>query len=366
MAHTLLITGGAGFIGSTAVRAALARDDWRVVNIDKLTYSGNPESLAEVAEHPRYSFIQADIADPAAMRAAFEVFEPDAVMHLAAESHVDRSIDSPAPFLDTNVRGTFVLLEEARRYWQNLLANSPKKGEDFRFLHISTDEVFGDLADSATDARFSETTPYAPSSPYSASKAASDHLVRAWQRTYGLPTLITNCSNNYGPRQFPEKLIPLTIINALAGRKLPVYGTGGQIRDWLHVEDHVRALLAVLARGRVGETYTVGGNNERKNIDVVRAICGHLETLAPATPEGVARYEDLITFVTDRPGHDGRYAIDAGKIRRELGWQPRVAFDEGLRSTVRWYLENGPWWRSILDGTYRCERLGLGTRMEGK
>ncbi|MDE7241282.1 dTDP-glucose 4,6-dehydratase [Desulfovibrio sp.] len=366
MAHTLLITGGAGFIGSTAVRVALARDDWRVVNIDKLTYSGNLASLAEVEDHPRYSFIQADIADAAAMRAAFEVFEPDAVMHLAAESHVDRSIDGPAPFLETNIRGTFILLEEARRYWQGLLHNSPEKAADFRFLHISTDEVFGDLAGGATGARFSESTPYAPSSPYSASKAASDHLVRAWQRTYGLPTLITNCSNNYGPRQFPEKLIPLTIINALAGRRLPVYGTGAQIRDWLHVEDHVRALLTVLARGRVGETYAVGGNNERKNIDVVRAICGHLETLAPQKPEGVARYEDLIAFVTDRPGHDGRYAIDAGKIRRELDWRPRVSFEEGLRDTVRWYLDNGDWWARILDGTYRCERLGLATGMEGK
>ena len=366
MAHTLLITGGAGFIGSAAVRAALARDDWRVVNIDKLTYSGNLASLTEVEDHPRDSFIQADIADAAAMRAAFEVFEPDAVMHLAAESHVDRSIDSPAPFLDTNIRGTFVLLEEARRYWQGLKAREPQKAGDFRLLHISTDEVFGDLADGAKDARFSESTPYAPSSPYSASKAASDHLVRAWQRTYGLPTLITNCSNNYGPRQFPEKLIPLTIINALAGRPLPVYGTGAQIRDWLHVEDHVRALLTVLARGRVGETYTVGGNNEQKNIDVVRAICGHLEKLAPDRPAGVARYEDLITFVTDRPGHDGRYAIDAGKIRRELGWRPRVSFEEGLGDTVQWYLDNEDWWRRILDGTYRCERLGLGTGMEGK
>lgn len=366
MAHTLLITGGAGFIGSTAVRAALARDDWRVVNIDKLTYSGNRASLAEVEDHPRYSFIQADIADAAAMRAAFEVFEPDAVMHLAAESHVDRSIDSPAAFLDTNIRGTFVLLEEARRYWQGLQTAQPQKAADFRFLHISTDEVFGDLADGASEARFSETTPYAPSSPYSASKAASDHLVRAWHRTYGLPTLITNCSNNYGPRQFPEKLIPLTIINALAGRPLPVYGTGAQIRDWLHVEDHVRALLTVLGRGRVGETYTVGGSNERKNIDVVRAICGQLETLAPQKPAGVDRYEDLITFVTDRPGHDGRYAIDAGKLTRELGWQPRVSFDTGLGATVRWYLENQDWWGRILDGTYRCERLGLDTRLEGK
>ena len=365
MAHTLLITGGAGFIGSAAIRAALAREDWRVVNIDKLTYSGNLASLAEVADHPRYQFIQADIADGAAMRAAFEVFEPDAVMHLAAESHVDHSIDSPAAFLETNVRGTFVLLEEARRYWQGLAQRRPEKAADFRFLHISTDEVFGDLAGGAAGALFSETTPYAPSSPYSASKAASDHLVRAWQRTYGLPTLVTNCSNNYGPRQFPAKLIPLTIINALAGRPLPVYGTGAQIRDWLRVEDHVRALLLVLARGKVGETYTVGGSNEQKNIDVVRAICGHLETLAPRKPAGVARYEDLITFVTDRPGHDGRYAIDAGKIRRELGWRPRVGFAEGLGSTVRWYLDNGDWWRGILDGTYRCERLGLGPRTEG-
>lgn len=369
MAHTLLITGGAGFIGSTAVRAALSRDDWRVVNIDKLTYSGNRASLAEVEEHPRYNFIQADIADAAAMRAAFEVFEPDAVMHLAAESHVDRSIDSPAAFLETNVRGTFVLLEEARRYWRGLAAARPEKAAGFRFLHISTDEVFGDLADAgagagARDSLFSESTPYAPSSPYSASKAASDHLVRAWQRTYGLPTLITNCSNNYGPRQFPEKLIPLTIINALAGRKLPVYGTGAQIRDWLHVEDHVRALLLVLARGRVGETYAVGGSNEQQNIDVVRAICEHLETLAPQKPAGVRRYEDLITLVADRPGHDGRYAIDADKIRRQLGWRPRVSFADGLAGTVRWYLDNEAWWRQVLDGTYRCERLGTGNRME--
>lgn len=367
MAHTLLITGGAGFIGSTAVRAALARNDWRVVNIDKLAYSGNLASLAEVENHPRYSFIHADIADEAAMRAAFEVFEPDAVMHLAAESHVDRSIDSPAPFLETNVRGTFVLLEEARRHWQSLKAKQPQKASDFRFLHISTDEVFGDLADDegrGNGALFNETTPYAPSSPYSASKAASDHLVRAWQRTYGLPTLITNCSNNYGPRQFPEKLIPLAIINALDGRPLPVYGTGAQIRDWLHVEDHVRALLIVLARGQVGETYAVGGNNEQKNIDVVRALCGHLEKLAPQKPTGLRRYEDLITLVEDRPGHDGRYAIDAGKIQRELGWRPRVSFDAGLASTVGWYLENEDWWRKILDGTYRCERLGLARRQE--
>lgn len=356
MTHTLLVTGGAGFIGSAVVREVLAASAWRVVNVDKLTYSGNPASLADVADSPRYHFIQADIADAAAMRAAFEIFEPDAVMHLAAESHVDRSIDSPAAFLETNVRGTFILLEEARRYWKSLLATAPAKARDFRFHHISTDEVFGDL--SGGEDFFTEKTPYAPSSPYSASKAASDHLVRAWQRTYGLPTLVTNCSNNYGPRQFPEKLIPLTILNALAGRELPVYGDGGQIRDWLHVEDHVRALLLVLAHGRVGETYAVGGHCERRNIDVVRAICDILEEMAPQKPQGVSRYEELIRFVRDRPGHDGRYAIDASKIATELDWRPRETFATGLRKTVRWYLDNEAWWRAILDGSYRCERLG--------
>lgn len=356
MTHTLLVTGGAGFIGSAVVREVLSAGAWRVVNVDKLTYSGNPGSLADVADNPRYNFIQADIADAAAMRAAFEIFEPDAVMHLAAESHVDRSIDNPAAFLETNVRGTFVLLEEARRYWKTLTASDSPKARDFRFHHISTDEVFGDL--SGGESFFTEKTPYAPSSPYSASKAASDHLVRAWQRTYGLPTLVTNCSNNYGPRQFPEKLIPLTILNALAGRELPVYGDGGQIRDWLHVEDHVRALLLVLARGRVGETYAVGGHCEKKNIDVVRAICELLEEMAPQKPTGVSRYADLIRFVRDRPGHDSRYAIDASKIATELGWRPRESFATGLRKTVRWYLDNETWWRAVLDGSYRCERLG--------
>lgn len=354
---TLLITGGAGFIGSALVREALHASAWRVVNIDKLTYSGNVASLAEVEDDPRYHFIQADIADAAAMRAAFEVFEPDAVMHLAAESHVDRSIDSPSPFIDTNIRGTFVLLEEARRYWKAHLAAGTPKGRDFRFHHISTDEVFGDLK--GGDATFNEETPYAPSSPYSASKAASDHLVRAWQRTYGLPTLITNCSNNYGPRQFPEKLIPLTILNAIGGRELPVYGDGSQIRDWLHVEDHVRALLLVLARGKIGETYAIGGWNEMRNIDVVQQICLLLEEMQPSKPAGVSHYTDLIRFVTDRPGHDGRYAIDASKVARELGWRPRFDFEDGLRQTVRWYLDNQDWWRPILDGTYRCQRLGI-------
>ena len=355
--HTLLVTGGAGFIGSALVHEALNASAWRVVNMDKLTYSGNRASLAEVEDHPRYHFIQADIADAAAVRAAFEIFEPDAVMHLAAESHVDRSIDSPAAFIDTNIRGTFVLLEEARRYWKAHVAAGTPKGRDFRFHHISTDEVFGDL--SGTEAFFTESTPYAPSSPYSASKAASDHLVRAWQRTYGLPTLITNCSNNYGPRQFPEKLIPLTILNAIAGRDLPVYGTGSQIRDWLHVEDHVRGLLLVLARGTVGETYAIGGHNEVRNIDVVRQICQILEDLRPDKPVGVSQYAQLIRFVQDRPGHDGRYAIDAGKIGRDLGWRPRHTFSEGLRQTVQWYLDNQAWWQPILDGTYRCERLGV-------
>lgn len=362
MANTLLVTGGSGFIGSAVVLHALADSAWRVVNIDKLAYCANPASLASVADNPHYTFVHADIANADALRAAFAAHRPDAVMHLAAESHVDRSIDGPGAFIESNVRGTFVLLEEARRYWKQLVHDEPERAGRFRFLHISTDEVFGDLAtDGSPDARpFNERTPYAPSSPYSASKAASDHLVRAWQRTYGLPTLITNCSNNYGPRQFPEKLIPLTIINALAGRPLPVYGTGAQIRDWLHVEDHVRALFLVLARGQVGETYVVGGRNERRNIEVVRAVCAILETLAPQKPAGVGRYEDLIRFVTDRPGHDGRYAIDPSRIMRELGWKPQETFDSGLARTVRWYLENEAWWRQALDGVYGCERLGVG------
>lgn len=356
MEHTVIVTGGAGFIGSAVVHLLLSATDWRVVNIDKLTYSGNLASLAEVENHPRYHFIQADIADAAAMRAAFEVFQPTGIMHLAAESHVDRSIDGPDAFMQTNIMGTFILLEEARRYWKSLGETDPDKAALFRFHHISTDEVFGDLAD--TGGLFTEQTPYAPSSPYSASKASSDHLVRAWQRTYGLPTLITNCSNNYGPRQFPEKLIPLMILNALAGRPLPVYGDGRQIRDWLYVEDHARALLQVLTCGHIGETYNIGGHNEKRNIDIVRAVCAALEESVPRKPAGVAHYEDLITFVQDRPGHDSRYAIDASKIARSLGWRPLETFETGLAKTVRWYLENQPWWQAILDGSYRCERLG--------
>ncbi|MDR1777765.1 MAG: dTDP-glucose 4,6-dehydratase [Desulfovibrio sp.] len=354
---TLLVTGGAGFIGSAVVLRTLAASEWRVVNMDKLSYSANPASLTAVENDPRYHFVQADIADAAAVRAAFEVFEPDAVMHLAAETHVDRSIDSPEAFIESNVRGTFVLLEESRRYLKNLSAKHPRKADDFRFHHISTDEVYGDLGQ---DGLFSETTPYAPSSPYSASKAASDHLVRAWQRTYALPTLITNCSNNYGPRQFPEKLIPLTIIRALAGRPLPVYGNGLQIRDWLYVEDHAEALLLVLARGQVGRSYNIGGFNERRNIDVVMNICELLDEMAPDRPGGISRYRELISFVDDRPGHDARYAIDASRIRRELGWSPREDFTSGLRKTVDWYLRNRPWWQPALDGG--CRRPGTNVR----
>ncbi|MDR2820708.1 MAG: dTDP-glucose 4,6-dehydratase [Desulfovibrio sp.] len=351
MTHTLIVTGGVGFIGSALVRRVLATSDWRVVNIDNLSYSANPASLADVADNPRYFFIRADIADAAAMRAAFEVFAPDAVMHLAAESHVDRSIDSPAAFINTNIQGTFTLLEEARRHHKALMEASPQRARDFRFHHISTDEVFGDLADG--ESLFSEETRYCPSSPYSASKAASDHLVRAWQRTYGLPTLVTNCSNNYGPRQFPEKLIPLTILNALSGKELPVYGNGAQIRDWLFVEDHALALLRVLTRGRVGETYNIGGNSEQRNINVVRGVCELLEELAPSA---AGRYADLIRFVDDRPGHDTRYAIDTTKITRELGWKPQENFTSGLRKTVTWYLENRPWWETILDGSHRTNK----------
>jgi dTDP-glucose 4,6-dehydratase len=350
-----MVTGGAGFIGSAVIHKILASGHCRVVNVDKLTYSGNPASLAEVKNDPRYHFIEADIVDAAAMRAAFEVFEPDAVLHLAAETHVDRSIEAPSVFMESNVRGTFVLLEEARRHVKSLVAKQPRKARDFRFHHISTDEVFGDLGG---EGFFGETTAYAPSSPYSASKAASDHLVRAWQRTYGLPTLITNCSNNYGPRQFPEKLIPLVIISALAGRELPVYGDGRQVRDWLYVEDHAEALLLVLARGRIGESYNIGGQNEQRNIDVVTNICSLLEELVAVKPAGVRNYADLIRFVADRPGHDTRYAIDATKIRRELGWRPRENFISGLRKTVVWYLENKAWWRAVLDGSHRCGQTG--------
>ena len=350
---TLLITGGAGFIGSALIRHLIQNTDERVVNLDKLTYAGNLQSLAAVADSPRYTFEQADICDRAALERIFAKHQPRAVMHLAAESHVDRSIDSAGEFIHTNIVGTFTLLEAARAYWGSL--NDAQKAA-FRFHHISTDEVYGDLH--GTSDLFTETTPYAPSSPYSASKASSDHLVRAWQRTYGLPTLITNCSNNYGPCHFPEKLIPHIILNALSGKPLPVYGDGSQIRDWLYVEDHARALYQVVTQGKVGETYNIGGHNEKTNLEVVRTVCALLEELAPEKPAGVAKYENLITFVKDRPGHDARYAIDATKIARDLGWQPQETFDTGIRKTVVWYLENRDWWQNVLNGSYRLQRLG--------
>ncbi|MBB3102596.1 dTDP-glucose 4,6-dehydratase [Azomonas macrocytogenes] len=349
----LLVTGGAGFIGSALIRHLIRNTEHHVLNLDKLTYAGNLESLAEIEGDPRYQFIEADIADHERVSEALLQFQPDAIMHLAAESHVDRSIDGPAAFIQTNIVGTYQLLEATRAYWLSLPEN---RRAAFRFHHISTDEVYGDLH--GVDDLFTETTPYAPSSPYSASKASSDHLVRAWHRTYGLPVLITNCSNNYGPYHFPEKLIPLVILNALEGKKLPVYGDGSQIRDWLFVEDHARALLKVVSEGKVGETYNIGGHNEQKNIDVVRGICALLEELAPNKPAGLERYEDLITFVKDRPGHDLRYAIDASKIERDLGWVPQETFQTGLRKTVQWYLDNKEWCRRVQDGSYQRERLG--------
>ena len=353
MGKTILVTGGAGFIGSAVVRHIIENTQDCVVNVDKLTYAGNLESLESIENNPRYVFEQVDICDAKELTRVFEQHQPDAVMHLAAESHVDRSIDGPAAFIETNIVGTYTLLEAARAYWNSL--NDEKKAA-FRFHHISTDEVYGDLE--GTDDLFTETTPYAPSSPYSASKASSDHLVRAWLRTYGLPTIVTNCSNNYGPFHFPEKLIPLMILNALDGKPLPVYGNGQQIRDWLFVEDHARALYKVVTEGKVGETYNIGGHNEKANIDVVRTICSLLEELVPNKPEGVAKYEDLITYVKDRPGHDVRYAIDAAKIGRELGWKPQETFESGIRKTVEWYLNNKKWWSRVLDGSYNRERLG--------
>lgn len=353
-----LITGGAGFIGSAVIRYILNCTEHSVVNVDKLTYAGNLDSLVEVSASERYVFERLDICDGNGLEKAFAAHRPDTVMHLAAESHVDRSIDGPAAFMQTNIMGTYALLEVARGYWRELSEEHKKR---FRFHHISTDEVYGDL-DNPTDL-FTEETPYAPSSPYSASKASSDHLVRAWQRTYGLPTLITNCSNNYGPYHFPEKLIPLIILNALEGKPLPVYGQGNQVRDWLYVDDHARALYTVAVHGRIGQTYNIGGHNEKQNIEVVHAICELLEELAGDNPNSASSsnpegFKQLITFVEDRPGHDLRYAIDADKILQELGWRPRETFESGLRKTVQWYLNNLDWCRRVQDGSYQRQRLG--------
>ncbi len=371
----ILVTGGAGFIGSAVIRHIIQNTSDSVINVDKLTYAGNLESLSEVSSDKRYCFEQVDICDKEALETVFLTYQPDAVMHLAAESHVDRSIDGPAAFIETNIVGTYTLLEVTRGYWSHL---EQAKKEAFRFHHISTDEVYGDLE--GTDDLFTEQTSYEPSSPYSASKASSDHLVRAWLRTYGLPTIITNCSNNYGPFHFPEKLIPLMILNALDGKPLPVYGDGMQIRDWLFVEDHARALYKVVTEGQVGETYNIGGHNEKANIEVVKTICAILDELVPSAsnpkfsvndhPEldsgssdsSVARsgYASLITYVKDRPGHDVRYAIDAAKIEKKLGWKPEETFETGIRKTVEWYLNNEIWWKRVLDGSYSMERLGEG------
>ncbi len=345
----VIVTGGAGFIGYAVIRALIADPDWQVVNLDKLTYAGNLDSLASVADNPRYSFIRLDICDREGVKDLLEAVQPDAIMHLAAESHVDRSIDGPSAFVQTNVVGTFNLLENVLAYWRALPS---RRQESFRFHHISTDEVYGSLG---PEGLFHEDSRYQPNSPYSASKAASDHFVRAWHHTYGFPSLITNCSNNYGPFHFPEKLIPLNILRGLEGKPMPVYGTGENIRDWLFVEDHARALITVVQKGRVGEVYNVGGGAERRNIDVVEGICALLDKLHPAGRP----HRDLITFVTDRPGHDLRYAIDATKIRDQLGWRPCEDFESGLEKTVRWYLANKPWWQRILSGSYRTERLGV-------
>ncbi len=347
---SILVTGGAGFIGSAVCRHLVAYGQARVLNVDKLTYAGNLESLQELDGHPDYSHVQADICDGPRMRELIAAFDPDAIMHLAAESHVDRSIDGPDAFIQTNIVGTYTLLEEARRHYEQL---SVDRRAAFRFLHISTDEVYGSLG---AEGLFTETTSYDPRSPYSASKAASDHLVMAWYHTYGVPVLITNCSNNYGPYHFPEKLIPLVILNALDEQPLPVYGTGDNVRDWLYVEDHAKALALILRQGQPGETYNVGGNNERTNLEVVQTICDVLNDLAPRKSGGT--YRELITFVTDRPGHDKRYAIDASKLRRELKWQPEEDFDSGIRKTIQWYLDHPEWWRPIREHRYRGERLG--------
>lgn len=348
----ILVTGGAGFIGSAVIRHIIQNTSNQVLNIDKLTYAGNLESLREIDQHPNYEFKKIDVCDTEQITAAIEAFQPHAIMHLAAESHVDRSIDGPAAFIQTNIVGTYTLLEAARKYWMSLDVEAQ---QNFRFHHISTDEVYGDL-EGTTDL-FTETTSYAPSSPYSASKASSDHLVRAWHRTYGLPVIVTNCSNNYGPYHFPEKLIPLVILNALDAKPLPVYGNGQQIRDWLFVEDHARALYKVVTEGVVGETYNIGGHNEKQNIEVVKTICKILDKLKPQA-NGQA-YASLITFVKDRPGHDLRYAINATKIQNELGWTPTETFETGIRKTVQWYLNNLDWCHRVQDGSYQRERLGV-------
>ncbi|MCL6378265.1 dTDP-glucose 4,6-dehydratase [Pectobacterium brasiliense] len=349
-----IVTGGAGFIGSAVVRHIINNTNDEVLVVDSLTYAGNLDSLKLVSDNARFTFEHVNICDRERLEQIFDEYQPNAVMHLAAESHVDRSIDGPAAFIETNIIGTYTLLEATRQYWNTLDANAKKT---FRFHHISTDEVYGDLH--GTEDLFTESTPYAPSSPYSASKASSDHLVRAWLRTYGLPTIVTNCSNNYGPYHFPEKLIPLIILNALEGKPLPVYGDGAQIRDWLYVEDHARALYKVVTEGKVGETYNIGGHNERKNIEVVQTICRLLDEMLPNKPVGIDKYESLITYVTDRPGHDLRYAIDASKIYNDLGWKPQETFESGIRKTVQWYLENEQWWRRVKDGSYAGERLGI-------
>jgi dTDP-glucose 4,6-dehydratase len=345
----LLITGGAGFIGSNLVRQILCETPHRIVNLDKLTYAGNLFSLGDCLQDERHIFAQADLCDPASLGELFEKHQPDAVMHLAAESHVDRSIDGPGEFIKTNILGTYHLLQASLDHYRSL---PPEKMAVFRFLHVSTDEVYGSLK--PNDSGFAETTPYSPHSPYSASKASSDHLARAWHDTYGLPVLVTNCSNNYGPYQFPEKLIPVVILKCLRGEPIPVYGKGENIRDWLYVGDHCAALRAVLEKGKPGQTYNIGGNNEQTNLDLVKHICAVLDELHP----GSRPYATLITFVTDRPGHDIRYAIDATKIRSELDWQPKETFQTGFRKTIQWYLDHQDWWLNILDGTYRLERLG--------
>lgn len=354
MSKTILVTGGAGFIGSEVIRQYINETNDTVVNVDKLTYAGNLESLESVAANPRYHFEQVDICDAEEVRRIFEQYQPDGIMHLAAESHVDRSIDGPAEFMQTNIIGTYTLLDVARSYWSEL---SEDRKSEFVFHHVSTDEVYGDL--DGPEGLFTETTAYDPSSPYSASKASSDHLVRAWHRTFGLPIVITNCSNNYGPFQFPEKLIPLVTLNALEGKPLPIYGKGDQIRDWLYVGDHANALRLVLEKGVPGETYNIGGHNEKQNIEVVLTICSILDELVPEHPSGITRYEELITYVADRPGHDLRYAIDASKIEHELGWTPDETFETGIRKTIQWYLDNQVWCNHVKDGSYQGERLGV-------